>query len=118
LFPETAGGARSRVMFRRLFEEFADDDVLRLSFLWIGDRRVGAAVWFCEGDTAYFYNAGLDPAARDLSPGVVLIERSIRRALVEGTRRVDFLRGDEPYKYEWAATDEPIVRLLVRKSGA
>jgi CelD/BcsL family acetyltransferase involved in cellulose biosynthesis len=116
LFPDTEGGRRSRVLFRRLFEEFAGSGVLRLSFLWIGDRRVGAAVWFCQGDTAYYYNAGLDPAARELSPGVLLVERSVRRAIEEGTRRLDFLRGDEPYKYEWGARDEPIIRLLVRRA--
>ncbi len=118
LFPDTPGGARSRALFRRLFEEHAGDDVLRMSFLWVGDQRVGAAVWFCEGDTAYYYNAGVDPAARDLSPGVVMVERSVRRALAEGTHRLDFLRGDEPYKYEWGARDEPIVRILVRRTGS
>jgi CelD/BcsL family acetyltransferase involved in cellulose biosynthesis len=29
---------------------------------------------------------------------------------------MDFLRGNEPYKYEWGARDEPIQRLLVRRS--
>ena len=38
-----------------------------------------------------------------------------RRASRPGTRRVDFLRGDEAYKYEWGAVDEPIQRLLVRR---
>jgi len=118
LFPDTPGGDRSRVLFRRLFEEHAGGDVLRMSFLSIGDRRVGAAVWFCEGDTAYLYNAGLDPDARALSPGVVMVERSVRRALADGTRRLDFLRGDEPYKYEWGARDEPVARVLVRRTAA
>jgi len=31
-----------------------------------------------------------------------------------GLTRLDFLRGNEPYKYEWGAVDEPIRRLLVR----
>ena len=29
---------------------------------------------------------------------------------------MDFLRGDEPYKYEWGAVDEPIQRLLLRRT--
>jgi CelD/BcsL family acetyltransferase involved in cellulose biosynthesis len=37
------------------------------------------------------------------------------RALASGKRRLDFLRGDEAYKYEWGAVDEPIQRLLVRR---
>jgi CelD/BcsL family acetyltransferase involved in cellulose biosynthesis len=57
----------------------------------------------------------VDPDARELSPGVVLVERLIRRALERGQRRFDFLRGDESYKYEWGGADEPIQRLLVRR---
>ena len=36
-------------------------------------------------------------------------------ALAAGMRRMDFLRGDESYKYEWGAVDEPIQRVLVRR---
>jgi hypothetical protein len=31
---------------------------------------------------------------------------------------VDLLRGNEPYKYEWGAVDEPIQRILVRRTAA
>jgi CelD/BcsL family acetyltransferase involved in cellulose biosynthesis len=64
-----------------------------------------------------YYNAGVDPDARDLSPGVVMVARYVERALAGGKRRIDFLRGDEPYKYEWGAVDEPIQRLLVRRKN-
>ena len=57
----------------------------------------------------------VDPAARDLSPGVVMIHAYVARALEMGIPRLDFLRGDESYKYEWGARDEPIQRLLVRR---
>ena len=57
-----------------------------------------------------------DPDARDLSPGRPDGPRATsHRALAAGVRRMDFLRGDEPYKYEWGAADEPIQRLLVRR---
>ena len=42
----------------------------------------------------------------------------VQRALATGMRRLDFLRGDEGYKYEWGATDEPIQRILVRREDA
>jgi CelD/BcsL family acetyltransferase involved in cellulose biosynthesis len=35
-----------------------------------------------------------------------------------GKTRFDFLRGNEPYKYEWGAVDEPIQRVLVRRDGS
>ena len=56
-----------------------------------------------------------DPDASDLSPGVLLVYAYIRHALATGLRRLDFLRGDEPYKYSWGAVDEPIQRILVRR---
>jgi CelD/BcsL family acetyltransferase involved in cellulose biosynthesis len=115
LFPRTPGGHASRVFFRRLFEEHGPDGSLRLAFLTIGDRRVAAGVHFRTADGYLYYNAGVDPDARDLSPGVIMVAAYVQRAIAEGCRRLDLLRGDEPYKYEWGATDEPIQRLLVRR---
>ena len=60
----------------------------------------------------------MDPDARELSPGVLMVERYMRRALERGIGRIDFLRGDEPYKYEWGAVDEPIQRVLVRRTDS
>jgi len=116
LFPDTAGGEQSRVFFRRLFELFPADGPLRLAFLTVDGRRIAACVSFETADSVLYYNAGVDPDARDLSPGVVMIERLVRRALEHGATRLDFLRGNEPYKYEWGAVDEPIQRLLVRRT--
>jgi hypothetical protein len=30
-----------------------------------------------------------------------------------GRTRFDFLRGDEPYTYEWGAVDEPVARIVL-----
>ena len=115
LFPDTPGGAQSRVLFRRLFELHGDDGPLRLTFLTVGGRRIAAGIHFETPDAFLFYNMGVDPEARDLSPGVLMIRALIARALATGVQRLDFLRGNEPYKYEWGAVDEPIQRLLVRR---
>ena len=126
LFPATKGGDQSRVFLRRLFELFAErskgadanpsDPTLHLAFLEVGGRRIAAAVFFETPGALLYYNAGVDPDARDLSPGVVLLERLVRRAIERGRCRVDLMRGDEAYKYEWGARDEPIQRLLVRRT--
>ena len=117
LFPGTEGGAQSRVFFRRLFELFGADGPLQLAFLTVDGRRIAACVSFEADDAVLYYNAGVDPDARELSPGVVMVERLVRRALELGARRIDFLRGDEPYKYEWGAVDETIQRVLVRRTA-
>jgi len=118
LFPPTAGGAASRRFFAGLFESCAPTGILGLSFLTVGGRRVAAGVTFDDGKSTYYYNAGVDPDARELSPGVVMVACYIQRAIELGRTRLDFLRGNEPYKYEWGAVDEPIERLLVQRTEA
>ncbi len=117
LFPPTAGGDQSRTFFRRLFELLGDDGTIQLHFLNVGGRRIAAGIWFEDGNAWYLYNAGVDPDARELSPGVLLSATAIEAAIAAGRPRFDYLRGDEPYKYQWGAIDEPIQRLLVVRTG-
>jgi CelD/BcsL family acetyltransferase involved in cellulose biosynthesis len=117
LFPKTRGGEQSRVMVRRLLELFGTHGPLRLTILKVGDRPIATGLHFETPTDLLYYNAGIDPDARELSPGVLMIYAYVRRALERGIRRMDFLRGDESYKYEWGAVDEPIQRVLVRRAG-
>ncbi len=112
LFPPTPGGAQSRAFFRRLLE-LGRPDFVQLAFATVAGRRVAAGITFADDTASYFYNAGVDPDARDLSPGILLSALAIRAAIEAGRVRFDYLRGDEEYKYEWGAVDEPIQRLLV-----
>ena len=118
LFPETPGGDCSRRFFAQLFRHFGPDGPLKLARLTVGDRTIAEGVHFDDGKVIYYYNAGVDPEARELSPGVVMAASYMQLALGLGRSRVDFLRGDEPYKYEWGALDEPIQRLLVTRDGS
>jgi CelD/BcsL family acetyltransferase involved in cellulose biosynthesis len=118
LFPPTPGGDASRTFIRRWFEESGPNGSVRLRFVTVGGKRVGAGITVTGNDREMFYNAGADPAARDLSPGVLFIAEAISAAIASGIRAFDFLRGNEPYKYKWGSVDEPIQRLLVRRNGA
>jgi CelD/BcsL family acetyltransferase involved in cellulose biosynthesis len=127
LFPDTIGGKQGRHFARRLFELFgaatsgpdavADHPTIHLGFLTVGDRRIAAEIHFETAGSVLYYNAGVDPDALALSPGVVLLSRLVRRAIERGKCRLDLLRGDEPYKYEWGAVDEPVQRILVRREA-
>ena len=72
-----------------------------------------ALAGFADRGTCYFYNAGMDPEARDLSPGIVGTATYLRDRLERGDRRFDFLRGNEAYKYEWGASDRHLTRLVI-----
>jgi CelD/BcsL family acetyltransferase involved in cellulose biosynthesis len=115
LFPDTLGGAQSRAFLRRLFELNGAGGPLHLTFLTVAGRRIAAGLHFETADGYLYYNAGVDPDAMELSPGVLMVYSFVQRALEAGKRRLDFLRGDEAYKYAWGAVDEPIQRLLVRR---
>ena len=120
LFPDSEGGDRSRRFLHRLTElEAAEgsEAMLQLGLVHVGERLIFASAGFDDGRTCSFYNAGMDPDARDLSPGVTGAAAYIGDRLAAGRSRFDFLRGDEAYKYEWGAVDEPIHRLLVLRTA-
>ncbi len=121
LFADTTGGDRSRRFVHRLAElerSEPDGGQLQVGLMHCGERLVFAMLGFDDGQTCYLYNSGMDPAAADVSPGVTGLAEYLRNRMAAGRRRFDFLRGNEPYKYEWGARDEPIERLIVVRDAA
>jgi CelD/BcsL family acetyltransferase involved in cellulose biosynthesis len=76
---------------------------LRLHWIELDGRPVAAEYQIASGDTVYAYQSGIEPEALDQSPGRLAHLLTIRRAIQEGYRTFDFLRGDEPYKAHWRA---------------
>jgi len=121
LFPENEGGARSRRFVHRLAElerSERDEGVMHVALVRCGSRLIFAGVGFDDGQTTYLYNAGIDPQASKASPGISGVALLFQERIAAGIRRFDFLRGQERYKYEWGAVDEPIFRLLVTRGAA
>jgi CelD/BcsL family acetyltransferase involved in cellulose biosynthesis len=87
----------------------------RLYGLCIGSRLVGAYYGMQCRDRAYAYLTGFDPAFAFEGPGTVLIGHAIEQAAAQGVREFHFLRGREPYKYEWGAHDFWNARLELRR---
>ena len=56
---------------------------------------------------------GMEPDAAACSPGRLAHLATIQRAIRQGHRALDLLRGDEPYKAHWRARPHPMVRLRV-----
>jgi CelD/BcsL family acetyltransferase involved in cellulose biosynthesis len=114
-------GCFSSERFSRFLHEaavcLAADDRLKLYWVeWRGDP-VAAEFQLVGDDTVYAYQSGLNPEQLDLQPGRLSCIVGIQRAIAEGRRQFDFLRGDEPYKAQWRAERRPslFARVVPRK---
>ena len=62
----------------------------------------------------YVYQAGIDPQRLADEPGHLITAATVKRAIEQGGRAVDFLRGDEPYKAHFRALARPLLALRGR----
>jgi CelD/BcsL family acetyltransferase involved in cellulose biosynthesis len=108
-------GDEIQSMHREVAAGLLKRGVLRLYGLRLEGRLVGALESFFEAGTAYFYLHGFEPEIARFSPGAQLVGRFIEDAVERGVRTVDFLRGQEPYKYRWGAKDMQTYRLRLRR---
>lgn len=97
--------------FRDIAGALAANGTLRLGV--VRAHHVDAAVLFAfaYGDTLALYNAAYDPAFSSLSLGIASHAYAIRDAIGQGFKVYDFLRGDEPYKYDLGAVDRWLWRV-------
>jgi CelD/BcsL family acetyltransferase involved in cellulose biosynthesis len=105
-----------RRQFRAVAESAEKMGMLQLAFLETGERKIAAFFNFEYRQRIWVYNSGMDPQYSASSPGWVLLALLIRRAIETGCRVFDFMRGDEPYKFQWGGISEPILQLTIRRS--
>ncbi len=99
--------------FRSIALSFAEEGWMRLSLMKIDGHDVASTFAFTRGDRVLLYNSGLDPEYRHLSVGIALHAADIQEAIGEGAQLYDFLRGNEPYKYDLGGRDTPIYTLTL-----
>jgi CelD/BcsL family acetyltransferase involved in cellulose biosynthesis len=86
---------------------------LHLHWLELAGRPIAAEYHLAQDGVIYAYQGGIDPAALGHEPGRLITMAALQRAIRQGYRAFDFLRGDEPYKAHWRATPRPALRLQV-----
>jgi len=100
--------------FRAMARQLWPQGWLEMAFLYADGEPIATLCCFAYGSTYAAYNSGYHPAYGDLSAGIVLFAERIRTAIARGFTAFDFMRGDEPYKYRFGATDRPLYQLLAR----
>ncbi len=74
---------------------------VRLYLLEIDERAVAAYYGFSVRKRFLAMQSGFDPAWSSHSVGLVMVGMAIQEAIRGGDTEVDFLRGDERYKFHW-----------------
>ncbi len=82
---------------------------LWLFTLWLEDKALASVYGIVHDKTFYYYQAGMDPAWRSRSVGMVLIGETFAEAIRSGMERYDFLRGEESYKADWVSGNRQLV---------
>jgi CelD/BcsL family acetyltransferase involved in cellulose biosynthesis len=113
LFTETPKGAEEEAFLRELFAEAPRDTITMLMARNEEFGTFAAGLFLRDAGALRYWNAGGDAAARALSPGVLLFVHGITLAINEGRAQLDFLRGNEPYKYECGAVDAQVMKCEV-----
>lgn len=103
---------QNRVFFEIMIPIVAERGWLQLAFATIQGDYAAAYLNFDYNNQILVYNSGLDPAVHGYtSPGIVLLARLIEYAIQQRRAVFDFLRGDEPYKYDMGGKNTNIYRL-------
>jgi len=102
---------------RRVAPALFKRKMLDLYAIRLGDSLIGVLYSLYSHGIAYAYLQGFDPAFVRISPGARLLGHFIDQSVRSGHRAIDLLRGQEPYKYRWGATDQNTYRLRMRLRG-
>lgn len=109
--------AENERFYRRLGDYAAERGWLWLAYLHADGVPVSFEYNLKFGGRLYHLKRGYRSGARELSPGVVLGEAVLRRAIEEGAEEYDFLGASERYKLRWTEKVRQVGRLYVFRRG-
>jgi CelD/BcsL family acetyltransferase involved in cellulose biosynthesis len=89
---------------------------LQLAFLEIDGQKIAGYLNFDHAGHIWVYNSGINFQYGNLSPGWVLLSELIRWSIENKRSSVDFMRGDEGYKYKFGGIDRYVMRVTIRKN--
>lgn len=101
---------------RRVLPQATAAGAAELRSLFVDERPCALEYLLKQGTTLYCYQSGMESIAECDGVGNLSLLAMFVRAIKEGYRRVDFLRGDEAYKQHWNATRHPCTDLYLASS--
>ncbi len=107
-----------RAFFSRLSATLAEAGRLRLYMMTVSGESAAMVLCFVARNQLLLYNSGYAPKFRELSVGLASKVLCIRDAVERSMSSVNFLRGDEPYKYELGGQNAVVQRLRLFREAA
>jgi CelD/BcsL family acetyltransferase involved in cellulose biosynthesis len=104
---------RFSAFLHEVAERFLHGERLQLHWIELDGQPVAAEFQLAGGDVTYAYQAGVDPDFLIEEPGRLIQIATLKKAIEDGQRGFDFLRGDEPYKAHWRAQSRPSIELRI-----
>ena len=102
-----------RLFIKKNITDAVQNNFGSLNFLVINGIKVASSFYFENSKKISVYNSGYDPDYRELSVGVLNHILNIKKFLNHKSE-VDFLRGDEEYKYRIGCKDRILVSISIK----
>ncbi len=85
----------------------------RFSSLYIEEQKVASVLYFLDNKQVLLYNSGFNPEFNRYSVGLISKALMIKTAIEKGRSVLDFLRGDERYKYDLGAKNRVLYKIII-----
>lgn len=92
---------------------FQKQGALRLYRMVLEGRELAVFYGFIHKNRFYAYLMGYDPDFSELSPGRLMLLTVAEDCITSGIGVMDFLRGSEKYKYDWAPIETRNYTVLI-----
>lgn len=113
-----AADPKVRAFHREVAGRAARSGMLRLYALTAGKKTIASLYGFYSKIALFCYGQGFDPAMAAVSPGMLVVGSVLEDAAREGATLVDFLRGEEAYKFRWGAVSERAYERRIARTSA
>ncbi|GAO39170.1 hypothetical protein SCH01S_28_00290 [Sphingomonas changbaiensis NBRC 104936] len=113
--PGVLADPRVQAFHRAAAPALAEAGLLRMVVVRHAGRIGAVLLGFCDAERFHSYISGVDFAVPRQSFGTLAFACLIEAAIAEGAREFHFLRGEEPYKYDWGAEPVVTVRRTLRR---
>jgi CelD/BcsL family acetyltransferase involved in cellulose biosynthesis len=104
-----------QTFFREMTDCMANAGMLRLHVLTFDGEAVAMVLNFDIGGRLYMYNSGYDTQYSHYAVGLMSKALLLQDAIEQGRTAVDFMRGDESYKYDLGGKDRKVLRLVLKR---